>query len=90
MLIKFILLTIKQLTSTRLVAMRRGKHVVYQCPYCDNFKGIRTRVVTHIAKVHEEEHRRCEKCPVLAPKTAGDQAAVSSSQSKRRKVDAGA
>ena len=70
--------------------MAKGEHVVYQCPYCDNCKGRRTRVVAHIAKVHEEEHRRCEKCPVLAPKTAGDQAAVSSSQSKRRKVDDGA
>ena len=44
----------------------------------------------HIAREHEAEHRRCQRCLVAAPKAAGGQAAVSSSQSKRRKVDDGA
>ena len=71
-------------------AMRRGKHVVYQCPYCDKYQGRKRDVTNHIAKVHDVEHRRCQRCLVAAPKTDGDQAAVPSSQPKRRKVDDGA
>ena len=70
--------------------MVRGEHVVYQCPYCDKYQGRKRGVDRHIAREHEGEHRRCQRCLVEAPKTGGDQAAASSSQPKRRKVDDGA
>ena len=70
--------------------MRRGKHVEYQCPYCDKYQGRKRGVDRHIAREHEAEHRMCQRCLVAAPKTDGDQAAVPSSQPKRRKVDDGA
>ena len=71
--------------------MAKGEHVVYQCPYCDQYQGRKRAVDRHIAREHEVvEHSRCQRCLVAAPKTDGDQAAVPSSQPKRRKVDDGA
>ena len=69
--------------------MVKGQHVVYQCPYCDECKVRKSRVDKHIAKVHAEEHRRCDRDLVKAPQAAGNQAAAPQQQ-KRRKGNDGA
>ena len=48
------------------------------------------RMFDHMQKVCKIAHDQQNKEPIPVPKTDGDQAAASSSQPKRRKVDDGA